>query len=159
MDDIEYRAFKAVEALRKELVRSHRDILARCSSSGSLLQTLGEIYAIIGIPVDLTLHPEELIQFIWDTVAILNKRSTILISDGVTSKSMAEAVKDIQDDLMSDCVQELATGIIVTDDELAVPAAKLMTAEDLLMYPPELPEPPTEFTGIQLLPETKQKLH
>ena len=117
--------FSCIEAFRTALIKLNPDVAARCTQTGTLLQTLGEVCALIGIPVDLNLQHAQLIEFIWDLVEVLHRRSTIMLVSGTGSaEPIAETVLALQDDLLSEVMQEFATGIIVTQDDIAVaPAA------------------------------------
>lgn len=118
-------SYKALEALRSELVGASRDVFDRCTPGVPLLQTLGEICALLGIPVDLTLTHEQLIAFIWDLVEILHRRATIIVSGGV--ENVGESVVAVQDSLLSEVLQEYATGIIVNQDAQSEDPVILLT--------------------------------
>lgn len=107
--------FRCLEALRKALFEDNKDLADRLTPGKPLLYTLAEIMALLGIPVDLTLHHDELICFIWDIVALLKRRACSVVSN---PESIQDTVLAVQDQLLSEVMQELATGIIITQDEI-----------------------------------------
>lgn len=142
MADFEYESFKALEQFRLELFRNNPDIAQRLTFNAPLLQTLGEVCAILGIPVELTLQQDELVKFIWDMAFILRKRGMLKITTGRAPETMIDEIEDMQADLLSEVLHELATGVIVTEDAIAVPVAPLNGGSK----------------EIELLPETQQKI-
>lgn len=123
--------FECLEALRKVLFEENKDLAERLTPGVPLLHTLAEIMALMGIPVDLTLTHDELVCFIWDTVTLLKRRSGLVISN---PESIQDTVVAVQDQLLSEVLQEYATGIIITQDEIIpVQETQVKTAEKLLL--------------------------
>lgn len=129
--------FDCLEAFRRELFENNRDVADRCTPGAPLLHTLAEVCALIGLPIDLTLSQDELIDFIWDLTAILRRRGTLVIGNELP-EAITDTVKALQNDLLSDVLHEFATGIIVTDDRIAVAPAMETTEEKKV----------PEFTGF-----------
>lgn len=111
--------YKALEALRKEL-DLNRDLKERLTQEAPLLQTLGEICALMGIPVDLTLNEEDLINFMWTVVELLHKRRSNVLDIAASQKTVDAEV-----------AEELATGIIVTDEKIVPASVDLITGTEV----------------------------
>lgn len=140
--------FDCIEVFREMLFKQNPDVAEKCTYGVPLLQTLGEVCALIGLPVDLKLSHIELVAFIWDLCEILRRRGAIMIVGG--TESIMESILEVQGDLLSEVMQEFATGIVVTQDEIVVADAEGAEGDaDADATPKQL----------ELLPGTLQKLH
>ena len=143
--DLDKRPYECLETFRELLFNQNRDIAEKLTYGAPMLQTMGEVLAILGIPVDLTLREGELIAFVWDLCEILQRRGAIMILGG--EEKIEDTIKELHNELTSEVLREYATGIIVTQDEIVVADA----ADD------EMAGKSEHTKQIELLPETKQK--
>ena len=143
--EIDKTQFECLEVFRDLLFNQNRDLAEKLTYGAPMLQTLGEVAALMGIPVDLTLHHAELVAYIWDMCELLRRRGTITLYGG--SETIEESIKELHSQLTSEVLLEYATGIIVTQDEIAV-----APADDA-----EMRKEPGKQREIELLPETLQK--
>lgn len=78
---------------RTELLK-HPDIVERVSQTAPMLQTLGEVAAILGIPVDLTLNQTELLKFMETLTELLYRRRSTTLNTVEVQTEIDKAVEE-----------------------------------------------------------------